>query len=175
MLLDMIPAILIVASLAFQTVPSAPTPAGAPLPSKGKLNAKGVNSELAGDTKEDGVLSFARYEAGSFSLKANRVSTYVNEHDVVLVQGKQRFAIPVQAIAEVLDGNGVPAQVNSATGTSIASTGKPTANPTLVGIVWTDAGKKNAIVLRVDKGDFATFVSSLESVTGLKATNTDAK
>jgi hypothetical protein len=169
--------ILLASGLAFQTstpdVPSAATPAGAPLPSKGKMNAKGVNSELAGDVKEDGVMSFAKYEGGSLSLKPNKVTTYVNENEVVLVQGKQRFAIPVKAVAQVLDGNGVHARVGTATGTAIPTTGAK--NLTVVGIVWTDGEKKNGVVLRVDKGDFPAFVSALETVTGLKAANADAK
>jgi len=143
------------------------------LPPKWKVEPKGVNSELAGDTKEDGVMSFARYEGGSLSLKQNKVTTYVNENQVVLVQGKHRFAIPVKAVADVSEGSAVRSRVGTAIGSTIATaTAK---NPTVVGIVWTDAGKKNGVVLRVDKGDFPAFVQALESVTGLKTTDTGAK
>jgi len=184
MLLDMeaiLPLILLASGLAFQTstptTPTAATPADAPLPSRGKINAKGVNSELAGDVKEDGVMSFAKYEGGSLSLKPNRVTTYVNQNEIVVIQGKQRFAIPVKAVAQVLDGNAAPASVGTATGLTIPTTAakNQSANLTLVGIVWADADKKNGVVLRVDKGDFPTFVSALESVTGLKALNADGK
>ena len=172
---------LLASALVFQTpppTPSAATPAGAPLPSKGKTNAKGVNSELEGNVKEDGVMSFARYEGGSLSLKPNKVTTYVNQNEVVLVQGKQRFAIPVKAVAEVLDGNGVHSRVGTAIGAAIPTAGtknQSAGNLTVVGIIWKDAEKKDGVVLRVDKGDFAALVSALETVTGLKATNTDAK
>jgi hypothetical protein len=176
-----LPLILLASGLAFQTstptTPAAATPADAPLPSKGKVNAKGVNSELAGDVKEDGVMSFAKYEGGSLTLKPNRVTTYVNQNEIVVIQGKQRFAIPVKAVAQVLDGSTVPASMGTATGTTIPT--KPaknqSANLTLVGIVWTDADKKNGLVLRVDKGDFEAFVSAVESVTGLKASNAGGK
>ena len=178
-----LPVLLLASGVAFQTspppAPAAATPAGAPLPSKGKVNEKGVNSELAGvDSKEDGVLSFARYEGGSFSLKQNRIATYVNENEVVLVQGKQRFAILGKAIAEVWEGNAVASRVALATGSAVSTAGtknQTAGNPTGVGIVWADAGKKNGVVLRVDKGDFPAFVSALETVTGLKAAKTDAK
>jgi hypothetical protein len=176
-----LPVVLLASALGFQITPTAPaaaTPADAPLPSKGKVNAKGVNSELAGDTKEDGVMSFARYEGGSFSLKPNKVTTYVNEKEVVLVQGKQRFAIPVKAVAELLDGNAVHDRVGKVTGSAVLTTGvknQSAGNLTVVGIIWADAEKKDGIVLRVDKGDFPTFVTALESVTGLKTTNTDTK
>jgi hypothetical protein len=176
-----LPVILLASGLGFQTTPTAPaaaTPADAPLPSKGKLNAKGVNSELAGDTKEDGVMSFARYEGGSFSLKPNKVTTYVNENEVVLVQGKLRFAIPIKAVAELLDGNAVYDRIGKVTGNAAMTTGtknQSAGNPTVVGIIWADADKKNGIVLRVDRGDFPAFVSALESVTGLKTTNSDTK
>jgi hypothetical protein len=183
MLLDMeaiLPLIVLASGLAFQTstptTPTAATPADAPLPSKGK-NVRGVSSELTGDVKEDGVMSFAKYEGGSLSLKPNKVTTYVNQNEIVVIQGKLRFAIPVKAVAQVLDGNTAPASVGTATGTTIPTTTakNQSANLTLVGIVWTDADKKNGVVLRVDKGDFTTFVSALESVTGLKATNSDGK
>ena len=151
----------VASALALQSS-TAPTPAGAPLPSKGRSSPKAVNSELEGDVKEDGVMSFARYEDGSFPLKQNKLTTYVNRAEVVLVQGKQRFAIPVKAIAEV------------ATGGAVLTTGtkNQSVNLTVVRIVWLEA-KKNSVVLRVDKADFTPFVSALESVTGLKATNTD--
>lgn len=178
-----LPVFLLASGLAFQTspppVPAAATPAGAPLPSRGKVEVKGVNSELGGvEIKEDGVMSFARYEGGSLSLKQNKITTYVNENEVVLVQGKQRFAIPVKAVAEVLDGNAVPSRVGAATGSAVLATGaknRSAGDLTVVGIVWKDAEKKNGVVLRVDKGDFPAFVSALETVTGLKATNTDVK
>jgi hypothetical protein len=176
-----LPAILLASGLAFQTTPTTPsaaTPTDAPLPSKGKINAKGVNSELAGDVKEDGVMSFARYEGGSFSLKQNKVTAYVNENEVVLVQGKQRFAIPVKAVAEILDGSGVQSRIGATTGVAVLTAGaknQSAGNLTVVGIIWKDPEKKNGVVLRVDKGDFPTFVRALETVTGLKAANADAK
>ena len=164
--------VLLASGFAFQTTPTTPaadTPAGAPLPSKGKLNAKGVNSELAGDTKEDGVMSLAKYEGGSVSWKPGKLTTYVNENEVVLVQGKQRFAVPVKAIAELVDGDGVYSHVSNVTGAAIQTPAKSGGTSTVVGVVWRDGDKKDGIVLRIDKGDFANFLSALESVTGLKA------
>lgn len=138
-----------------------------------------MNSELGGvEIKEDGVMSFARYEGGSLPLKLNKATTYVNENAIVVIQGKLRFAIPVKAVAQVLDGNGVQASVGAATGTAILTTGtknQSAGNLTVVGIVWTDGEKKNGVVLRLDKGDFPAFVSALETVTGLKAASADAK
>jgi len=169
---------LILIAMAFQTptTPAAPTPAGAPLPRKG--TSRGVDSELTRDVQEDGVMSFARYEGGSFSLKQNKLTTYVNQREIVLVQGKQRFAIPVKAIAAVLDGDAVHARVGAATGSAILNSGvknQSAGNLTVVGIVWADPEKKNGVVLRLDKGDFPAFVNALESVTGMKATFADPK
>ncbi len=123
-------------------------------------------------------MSFARYEGGSLSLKQNKLTTYVNQREIVLVQGKQRFAIPVKAVAAVLDGDAVNARVGAATSSAILSTGvknQSAGNLTVVGIVWADPEKKNGVVLRLDKGDFPAFVAALESVTGLKATFADPK
>jgi hypothetical protein len=176
-----LPVILLASGFAFQTpsqtaptTPSATTPAGSPLPSKGKLNGKAVNSELEGDTREDGMMSYSKYEGGSFSLKPNNVITYVNEKEVVVLHGKERFAIPVNAIAEVSDGSGVHARVGTATGSTVPNS-NPKNNQTVVGIIWKDGDKKDGVVLRVDKGDFAAFVSALQTVTGLKATDAGAK
>jgi hypothetical protein len=133
-----------------------------------------VASEMEGDTKEDGVMSFSKYEGGSFSMKPNKVTTYVNEREVVVVQGKQRFAIPVKAIAELSDGSGAHGRVGTATGSQVPNS-SPKNNATVVGIVWQDHDKKSGVVLRLDKGDFSAFVSALETVTGLKTTDTGAK
>ncbi len=171
---------LLAAALTFQVpvTPEAATPAGASLPSKGKVTPNSADSELEGHVKEDGVMSFVRYEGGSFPLKLAKATTYVNRKEVVMLQGKQRFAIPVKAVAEILEGNAVHARVSATTGNGILTAGMKNQSPgnlTVIGIVWTDPEKKNGIVLRVDKGDFAAFVSALESVTGLKAVNTDPK
>ena len=170
----MLPAIVLASCLMFQVAktPDAPTPAGAPLPSKGKVTPKAVDSELAGTVKEDGVMSFARYEGGSLSLKPNKVTTYVNRSEIVFIQGKQRFAIPVKGVAEILDGSGVGARVSKDAGVVAASPAK-TGNATVVGIVWSDAAKKNGVVLRLDKGDYGAFLAALESVTGLRTIDSD--
>ena len=171
----MLPAIVFASCLLLQVVktPDAPTPTDAPLPSKGKVTAKAVDSELAGTVKEDGVMSFARYEGGSFSLKPAKVTTYVNRAEIVVIQGKQRFAIKVKDVAEVVDGASAGAHVSKSTENAVPAIGAKEAGKTLVGIVWTDAGKKNGVVLRLDKGDFPAFVSALESVTGLKPIDSD--
>ena len=172
-----LPAIFLASGVVFQAAPATPaatTPAGSPLPSKGKLNAKGVNSELAGDTKEDGVMSFGKYEGGTFSLKPAKVTTYVNENEIVLVQGKMRFAIPVKTVAEVSEGSGAYSRVKAAAATEISNS-SPKNNRTVIGIVWKDGGQKRGVVLRVDKGDFDNFANALSSVTNLTITNTDAK
>lgn len=170
----MMPALVLASCLMFQVVktPDAATPAGAPLPSKGKVTPKAVDSELAGSVKEDGVMSFARYEGGSLALKPNKVRTYVNRSEIVLIQGKQRFAISVKDVAEIVDGSGVSARVSKDTGAAAASTAK-TGNATVVGIVWSESAKKNGVVLRLDKGDFGAFVAALESVTGLRTIDSD--
>lgn len=171
----MLPAIVLASCLVFQVAktPDAPTPADAPLPSKGKVTRKAVDSELAGTVKEDGVMSFARYEGGSFALKPNKVTTYVNRSEIVIVQGKQRFAIKVKDVAEIVDGTGAAAHVGKSTGNAVPAVAAKEAGKTLVGIVWSDGSKKNGAVLRLDKGDFAQFVSGLESVTGLTTIESD--
>jgi hypothetical protein len=127
------------------------------------LNPKGVSGELVGETKEDGVMSFGKYEGGSFTAKPAKVTTYVNEHQVVMVQGKLRFAIPVKAITELVDGETAHDRVGKLTGTTVANT-TPKNNQTVVGIIWKDGDKKDGVVVRMDKGDYNGFVNALQMV-----------
>ncbi len=145
---SILPSIALAAGLAFQSIP---------------LNPKGVSGELVGDTKEDGVMSFGKYEGGSFTAKPNKVTTFVNEHQVVVIQGKLRFAIPVRAITEVVDGGTAHQRVGSVIGSTVANS-SPKNNQTVIGLIWKDGDKKDGVVLRLDKGDFDGFVSALQTV-----------
>jgi hypothetical protein len=175
--------ILVAAGAASQTsTPKAPTtvtPEDAPLPSKSTAKSRTIGSELEGvNSTEDGVMSLAKYEGGSWALKPNKVTAYVNEKEIVVVQSKQRFAIPVKAVTEVSYGNAVHSRVGQATGITGLAAGtknQSASNPTVVGIEWTAATGKSGIVLRVDKGDFSGCMQALETVTGLKAIDADVK
>jgi hypothetical protein len=144
-----------------------------------KKGRGGASSELEGvDTTEGGVMSLGKYEGGSFALKPNKITSYVNEKEIVLVQGKQRFAIPITAITEVSYGNAVPTRIGQATGTAIVTTSaknQSAANLTEVGILWKTADAKGGVVLKMDKGDYPNFMSALQTVTSLKAVDSDAK
>lgn len=153
--------------------PSAATPDDTPLPPK---KTRGLSELEAVNSREPGVLSLGKYEGGSWSLKPNRLTTYVNEKEIVLVQNKQRMAIPVKAVTQVLYGNGAAAQVGQAIGnTGLGGGIKSSSHPTLVGIVWTAGNTRNGIVLQMDKGDFDGCMNALQSVTGRQALNTDSK
>jgi hypothetical protein len=68
-------------------------------------------------------MSFAKYEGGSLPFKQNKVTTNVNEKEIVVVQSKQRFAIPVRSVTEVLYGNAVHSRVGLATGITVLAAG----------------------------------------------------
>lgn len=123
-------------------------------------------------------MSLGKYEGGSLAFKPNKIITYVNEKEVVIVQSKLRFGIPVGNIKQILYGNGVSSQVGQATGNAVLSAGMKSqsgGNLTIAGIVWTHDTTKNGVVLRMDKGDFDQFMTALQTVTGLRAASTDAK
>jgi hypothetical protein len=178
-----LPAILAVSGMAFQTsppkVPVAATPEDAPLPAKTSPKSRGISSELESvNSTEDGVMSFAKYEGGSVPFKQNKITTYVNEKEIVLVQSKQRFAIPVKSVTEVLYGNAVNSRVGLATGINVLTAGtknQSAGSLTLVGIIWPAATNKNGVVLRIDKADFPGFITALQTVTGLKGIDTGVK
>jgi hypothetical protein len=127
---------------------------------------------------ESGVMSQAKYEGGSLALKPNKVLTYVNHDEIVIVQNKTRFAIPVKAVSEVSYGSAVPGHVGTAAGVTVLATTTKNQSPgnlTEAGIVWTADAKKTGVVLKIDKGDFDNFMNAVQQVTGLQAVNTDAK
>jgi len=160
-------------------VPATATPEEAPLPGKVKGKSSNTNSELGSVTStEDGVMSLARYQGGSWTLKPAKVSTYVNHTEIVLRESKQRFAIPVKGVTEVSYGGAVSPRVAQAAGIAALAAGgknKEADGPTTVGIVWKTAAGTNGVVLKVDKGDFDGCMSALQSVTGLQPVNTGTK
>ena len=161
-----------------QQIPTAPPPEDATLTPT--LPARrGAASELAGvKGNESGVMSQAKYEGGSLALKPNKVITYVNHEEIVIVQNKTRFAIPVKAVAEVSYGSAVPGHMGTAAGITVLATTTKNQSPgnlTEAGIVWTADSKKTGVVLKIDKGDFDNFMNAVQQVTGLQAVNTDTK
>lgn len=148
---------------AVPTTPRTVTPEDAPLPVR---NAKGAASELEGvGTTEDGVMSLGKYAGGSWSIKPNRVAAYVNRKEIVLRQGKLRYAIPVKSVTDLVYGSAAQTRAdvkNAAAG-----------GPTDVAILWTAGSAKNAVAIKLDKGDFTNCMNALETVTGLKAVRAD--
>ena len=156
-------------------VPVAVTPDEAPLPAG---ESTWTGSELEGvRASEAGLLSQGKYETGTVGFKPARVTTYVNRQEVVIVQSKQRFGIPVKAVKAVWFGNGSPARVAAGTGNAGLAAGVKTqsGSPTLVAIEWVGAATKGGVVLRLDKGDFDSFLSALQTVTGVKAASAEEK
>jgi hypothetical protein len=91
--------ILAASGIAFQTsppkTPVTDTPAAAPLPEKSNMKTKGVISGLEGaGGREDGVMSFAEYQGGSLPLKPNKVTAYVNQKEIVPIQGETAVRDP---------------------------------------------------------------------------------
>src|SRR5260370_20593389 len=78
----------------------------------------------AAKTRELGVMTPMKYEGGSLPLNQHdKLETFVNKDEVVLVQGKQRFAIPVKSITEVSYGNDVHRRVGAAVGVAMLTFG----------------------------------------------------
>ncbi len=78
----------------------------------------------AAKKKEAGVMTPMKYEGGSLPLdQHNKLETYVSKDEVVLVQGKQRFVIPVKSITEVSYGNDVHRRVGAAVGVALVTFG----------------------------------------------------
>ena len=86
-----------------------------------------------------------KYEGGSLPLNQHdKLETFVSKDEVVLVQGKQRFVIPVKNITEVSYGNDVHRRVGAAVGVAVVTLGVGLmlllvkTKKHYVGIVWGD-------------------------------------
>ena len=136
--------------------------------------------------KEAGVRFGMKYEGGSLALdQHDGLKTYITKDEVVVVQGKQRFVIPVKNITEISYGNDVHRRVGAAVGVGIVSFGLGAlmllvkTKKHYVGVIWTDKNANNGetskggVVFKVGKGEYRGFMSALEGVSGLKAVNAD--
>jgi hypothetical protein len=104
-----------------------------------------VSPGYAAKQKEVGVMTPMKYEGGSLPLNQHdKLETFVNKDEVVLVQGKQRFVIPVKSITEVSYGNDVHRRVGAAVGVALVTFGIGAlmllvkTKKHYVGIVWGD-------------------------------------
>src|SRR5260370_25763586 len=104
-----------------------------------------VSPGYAAKTKELGVMTPMKYEGGSLQLNQHdKLETFVSKDEVVLVQGKQRFVIPVKNITEVSYGNDVHRRVGAAVGVALVTFGIGAlmllvkTKKHYVGIVWAD-------------------------------------
>src|ERR1700730_14030239 len=78
----------------------------------------------AAQKKEVGVMTPMKYEGGSLPLSQHdKLNTFVGKDEVVLVQGKKRFMIPVKDITEVSYGNDVHRRVGLAAGVAVLTLG----------------------------------------------------
>ena len=147
-----------------------------------------VNPGYAAKSKEIGVKTPMKYEGGSLALNQHdSLETFVSKDGVVLVQGKQRFTIPVKSITEVSYGNDVHRRVGAAFGVAVFTLGIGAlmllikTKKHYVGIVWNDANnlagsetpQKGGVIFKVGKGDYRGFMASIEGVAGIKAVNAD--
>jgi hypothetical protein len=162
-----------------------------------------VSPGFAAASKEVGVMTPMKYEGGSLPLSQHdKLDTFVGKDEVVLVQGKKRFVIPVKDITEVSYGNDVHRRVGLAAGVAVLTLGVGAllllvkTKKHYVGIVWTDkptatetpkaamvttpakaatteTANKGGIVFKVGKGDYRGFMASIEGVAGIKAVNAD--
>ncbi len=104
-----------------------------------------ISPGYAAKAQEKGVMTPMKYEGGSLPLNQHdKLETWVNKDEVILVQGKQRFVIPVKSINEVSYGNDVHRRVGAAVGVALVTFGIGAlmllvkTKKHYVGIVWSD-------------------------------------
>ena len=109
------------------------------------LTLLSVTPGYAAKTREVGVMTPMKYEGGSLPLSPHdKLETWVNKDEVILVQNKQRFVIPVKSITEVSYGNDVHRRVGLAAGVAVLTLGVGAllllvkTKKHYVGVVWSD-------------------------------------
>ncbi len=101
----------------------------------------------AAKPKEDGVKFPMKYEGGSLQLDQHAgLDCYVGKESVVIVQGKQRYVVPIKSITEISYGNDVHRRVGAAVGVGMVTLGIGAllllvkTKKHYVGIVWAEPG-----------------------------------
>jgi len=141
-----------------------------------------VSPGYAAIPKELGVMTPMKYEGGSLPLNQHdKLETFVTKDEVVLVQGKQRFMIPVKDITEVSYGNDVHRRVGLAAGVAVVTLGIGAllllvkTKKHYVGIVWTNKPAAAAIATVIAPTPEATNAVALDTTAATAApSNTNA-
>jgi hypothetical protein len=137
------------------------------------------DQQRAGDLGKAPVQTTKKAEAISGLVKdapvAARDHAFLVKDEVVLVQGNQKFVIPVKSITGVSYSavNVLSISVSPSPLTEVPS--PPLLVKTkdrYVGIVWTDKSETNGVILRVGIGEYWGFMNGLEAA-GIRAVNSD--
>jgi len=156
-----------------------------------------VEPGFAAKSKEAGVMTPMKYEGGSLALnRHDALKTWVGKDEVVLVQGKHRFVIPVKNITEVSYGSDVYRRVGTAVGVAMMTLGFGAlmllvkTKKHYVGIIWADKTaametarsaditeasrltgigtvNRGGVVFKVGKGEYRGFMAAIEGVAGI--------
>jgi hypothetical protein len=142
-----------------------------------------VSLILAAEKAAKPVLFPMKYEGGSLPLKVHDgLKVQVEKESVIVLQGKQRFSVPVAAISEISYGNDVHRRVGAAVGVGIVTLGVGAllalakTKKHYVGITWEGAAAEHVnggVVFKVGKGEYRGFIAALEGLTGKKAVDAD--
>src|SRR5580704_5060007 len=88
------------------------------------LTVMSVSPGYSATVREAGIMTPMKYEGGSLPLdQHDKLKTYVSKDEVVLVQGKARYVIPVDSITEVSYGDDVHRRVGLAAGVAVLTLG----------------------------------------------------
>jgi len=115
----------------------------------------------------------ASYEGGSLAFDRSKVTATLGAGQVILAQHGHRIAIPAGSITEIDCATDTHRRFGAVPHAHLGETGNH-----YVGVAWTnaatDAGApKVEVLLKLNKSEYAAFLSGLERMTGKRAIDTN--
>ncbi|MGA2039604.1 MAG: hypothetical protein ABSH42_10040 [Bryobacteraceae bacterium] len=120
----------------------------------------------------------ANYEGGTLQLGHSKVRATLGADEVVLVQHGRRIAVPASSITEIDCATGVHRRLGAAVLDVVPYMHLGESESHYVGVTWinsaeTGATPKVEVLFKLNKSEYAAFLSSLERLTGKKAVDTN--
>ncbi len=115
-----------------------------------------------------------RYEGGSLPWTHGSLKATLGSEQIVLKAGRQRIAVPANAITEIAYGNNVRKRFGATVLDVVPFVKLGESECHYVGVTWTngDAAKSEAL-FRLNASEYRDFLAGLERMTGKKGVDTN--
>lgn len=121
----------------------------------------------------------ASYEGGTLPFGHSKVKATLGADEVILVQHGRRIAVPASSITEIDCATGVRRRLGAAVLDVVPYMHLGESESHYVGVTWINSAAtgtqtpKVEVLFKLNKSEYAAFLSSLERLTGKKAIDTN--